>query len=56
MGQPRDGDPRAAWLELDVERGELRGHRVTYDVERAVAGILEAGLPEFTAERLRDGV
>jgi len=52
VGQPRDGDPRAAWLELDMESWEATYHRITYDVERAAASIERAGLPEHLARRL----
>ena len=45
VGQPRDGDPRAAWLELDTEARTARFHRVAYDIDRAAAAILAAGLP-----------
>ncbi|HET7121688.1 MAG TPA: metallophosphoesterase family protein [Solirubrobacterales bacterium] len=55
VGQPRDGDPRAAWLELDTEAWTGRYHRVAYDVEGAAAAILAAGLPEALAERLAVG-
>ncbi|MBO0768865.1 MAG: metallophosphoesterase family protein [Solirubrobacterales bacterium] len=55
VGQPRDGDPRAAWLELDVAAGRATYHRVEYDVEGAGAVIREVGLPEGLAERLRYG-
>jgi diadenosine tetraphosphatase ApaH/serine/threonine PP2A family protein phosphatase len=55
VGQPRDGDPRAAWLELDTERWLARYHRVEYDVEGAAAAIREAGLPSVLAERLEVG-
>jgi diadenosine tetraphosphatase ApaH/serine/threonine PP2A family protein phosphatase len=55
VGQPRDGDPRAAWLELDSDRGKARFHRVAYDIERAAAGVIEAGLPRRLAERLEVG-
>jgi diadenosine tetraphosphatase ApaH/serine/threonine PP2A family protein phosphatase len=55
VGQPRDGDPRAAWLELDTEDGVGRYHRVPYDIEGAAAAITEAGLPSSLAERLRVG-
>lgn len=54
-GQPRDGDPRAAWLELDTEAATARFRRVDYDIERAAAAIVEAGLPKRLAERLRLG-
>jgi predicted phosphodiesterase len=55
VGQPRDGDPRAAWLELDTEEWTARYHRVAYDVVAAGAAILEAGLPASLAERLQIG-
>jgi diadenosine tetraphosphatase ApaH/serine/threonine PP2A family protein phosphatase len=54
-GQPRDGDPRAAWLELDTAEQTARFHRVDYDVDRAAAAIVAAGLPERLAERLHTG-
>lgn len=55
VGQPRDGDPRAAWLELDTEVWQARYHRLPYDIEAAAAAIREAGLPDVLAERLELG-
>jgi len=55
VGQPRDGDPRAAWMELDTERWEARYHRLPYDIEGAAAAIRAAGLPDVLAERLEVG-
>ncbi len=55
VGQPRDGDPRAAWLELDLDACTAAFHRVPYDVAGAAAAILAAGLPESLAMRLRFG-
>jgi diadenosine tetraphosphatase ApaH/serine/threonine PP2A family protein phosphatase len=55
VGQPRDGDPRAAWLELDTETAAARYHRVPYDVDAAAGAILDAGLPRSLADRLRIG-
>jgi diadenosine tetraphosphatase ApaH/serine/threonine PP2A family protein phosphatase len=55
VGQPRDGDPRAAWLLLDEERDTLEHRRVDYDIDRAATRIRDAGLPAFLAERLRWG-
>jgi diadenosine tetraphosphatase ApaH/serine/threonine PP2A family protein phosphatase len=55
VGQPRDGDPRASWLELDTEAGTARFHRVGYDIERAAASIVAAGLPRRLADRLLVG-
>ncbi|HEY3434551.1 MAG TPA: metallophosphoesterase family protein [Solirubrobacterales bacterium] len=55
VGQPRDGDPRAAWLDLDTEAWSARYHRVEYDIEGAAAAITAAGLPSLLAERLEVG-
>ncbi len=55
VGQPRDGDPRAAWLELDTERQTARYHRVPYDIERAAGSIAAADLPGRLASRLYVG-
>jgi diadenosine tetraphosphatase ApaH/serine/threonine PP2A family protein phosphatase len=55
VGQPRDGDPRAAWLELDLDASTASFHRVAYDIERTQAEIRAAGLPEILAERLAFG-
>jgi diadenosine tetraphosphatase ApaH/serine/threonine PP2A family protein phosphatase len=55
VGQPRDGDPRAAWLELDTESWLAQYHRLPYEIEGAAAAIREAGLPEVLAERLELG-
>jgi diadenosine tetraphosphatase ApaH/serine/threonine PP2A family protein phosphatase len=52
VGQPRDGDPRAAWLELDTESAGVVFHRTPYDIERAAASITSAGLPQQLADRL----
>ena len=55
VGQPRDGDPRAAWLELDTENWTANYHRVEYDIAGAAAAIVAAGLPSLLAERLEVG-
>jgi predicted phosphodiesterase len=55
VGQPRDGDPRAAWLELDLGRWTAIYHRVDYDIAGAAATIRAARLPESLAERLSFG-
>jgi diadenosine tetraphosphatase ApaH/serine/threonine PP2A family protein phosphatase len=55
VGQPRDGDPRAAWLELDSELWTVRYHRTDYDIAGAAAAIRAAKLPESLAERLQYG-
>ena len=53
VGQPRDGDPTAAWLELDTDAGVVTWRRTAYDVERARSAILDAGLPARLGDRLR---
>ena len=55
VGQPRDGDPRAAWLELDTEGWTATYRRTEYDIDRAATSIVEAGLPEHLAARLHVG-
>lgn len=55
VGQPRDGDPRAAWAEVDLAARRLWFHRVPYDVEATIAASLRAGLPAEDAARLREG-
>jgi len=55
VGQPRDGDPRAAWLDLDLGAGSAVFHRVEYDIERTQAEIRGAGLPDVLADRLAFG-
>ena len=52
VGQPRDGDPRAAWMELDTEAWTVTYRRSGYEIERAAEAIAEAGLPEQLAARL----
>jgi predicted phosphodiesterase len=56
VGQPRDGDPDAAWLLLDLETRHASFRRAPYDVARTQAEIREQGLPEALAERLSFGV
>ena len=55
VGQPRDGDPRAAWLLLDTEAWSAQWRRVEYPIEKAAAAIEKAGLPKVLAERLYTG-
>ncbi len=56
IGQPRDGDPDAAWLLLDLDSRHASFRRVPYDVARTQRAIREAGLPDVLAERLDHGV
>jgi len=55
VGQPRDRDPRATWALWDVEAGRVELRRVAYDVDGARRKIVEAGLPQFLADRLAAG-
>ena len=55
VGQPRDGDPRAAWLLLDADTGHAEWRRVEYDVAGAQRAIRAAHLPDSLAERLQYG-
>lgn len=55
VGQPRDGDPRAAAAIVDLEERTVTPIRCDYDVERTIAAIERAGLPEPLADRLRAG-
>jgi diadenosine tetraphosphatase ApaH/serine/threonine PP2A family protein phosphatase len=55
VGQPRDGDSRAAWLELDTDAWKATYHRTNYDIDSAAEAIRDAGLPELLADRLYIG-
>jgi predicted phosphodiesterase len=55
VGQPRDGDPRAAWLELDTDTWEATYHRTEYEIDRAADAIAARKLPEHLAKRLYVG-
>src|SRR5712692_4428176 len=55
IGQPRDGDPRAAYAIVDTSERRVELYRATYPVEAAQAKIIEAGLPEVLAQRLAVG-
>ena len=55
VGQPRDGDPRAAWLLVDIERRFAAFHRVAYSIESTQAEMRERGLPAALALRLERG-
>jgi predicted phosphodiesterase len=54
-GQPRDGDPRAAWLVLDTGAWTAEWRRAPYDIAGAQAAIRAARLPDSLAERLQYG-
>jgi predicted phosphodiesterase len=55
VGQPRDGDPRAAWMLWDSDKRLVTFSRTLYDVRGAQKKILDAGLPEMLALRLEAG-
>ncbi|MFL5913935.1 MAG: metallophosphoesterase family protein [Gaiellaceae bacterium] len=55
VGQPRDGEPRAAYLVLDLDARTATFHRVEYDIERTQAEMRAARLPEALAARLTRG-
>jgi diadenosine tetraphosphatase ApaH/serine/threonine PP2A family protein phosphatase len=56
VGQPRDGDARAAYLVLDREVGRVTWHRVEYDIARVQTAMRALGLPDRLAARLAFGV
>jgi diadenosine tetraphosphatase ApaH/serine/threonine PP2A family protein phosphatase len=55
VGQPRDRNPQASFVTVDLDAGHIEFHRVDYDIEEAQAAILKGGLPEELAERLAFG-
>lgn len=56
VGQPRDGDPRAAWGVLDLTRRTFELRRVSYDIDAVAKEIRRAGLPHELGDRLYAGV
>jgi diadenosine tetraphosphatase ApaH/serine/threonine PP2A family protein phosphatase len=54
VGQPRDGDPRSAFMVYDTEKG-FEFYRVPYDLEKTQEKIIKAGLPPYLAVRLAYG-
>ena len=56
VGQPRDGDPKASWLELDTETGQSLWRRVAYDIATVREAIADAGLPRRLGDRLPLGL
>jgi predicted phosphodiesterase len=55
VGQPRDGNPKSAYVVYDVFEGTIELRRLDYDIPKAQAKIRAAGLPERLAERLDYG-
>jgi predicted phosphodiesterase len=56
VGQPRDGDARAAYLMLDTEEWTAGFKRVEYPIDEAAKAIIDAGLPRSLADRLYQGL
>ena len=55
VGQPRDRDPRAAYLLIDTDEGTWEHRRVQYRIDDTAARIKDAGLPAVLWERLYIG-
>jgi diadenosine tetraphosphatase ApaH/serine/threonine PP2A family protein phosphatase len=55
VGQPRDGDPRAAYAIVDTTKRKIEMFRLSYAIDEAQAKVLKAGLPEVLAQRLAVG-
>jgi putative phosphoesterase len=57
VGQPRDGDPRASYMLVDLDDGgmEVKHRRVEYDIEVVATRIRRLGIPEMLAARLFQG-
>jgi predicted phosphodiesterase len=55
VGQPRDGDWRAAYCVYDIEKNVVEQRRLEYDLKTAQKKIVQAGLPPLLAERLASG-
>ncbi len=56
VGQPRDGDPRAAWLVIDTTSRRATFCRTDYSIELTQAEMHERGLPKILSQRLEQGV
>lgn len=56
VGQPRDGDPRAAFCVYDTEAGEVTFHRLNFDIDKVAAEVREYAFGESLAKRLYRGV
>ena len=55
VGQPRDGDPNAAYMVFEPEARTLEYHRVPYDIDSTQQLMMERGLPESLISRLSFG-
>ena len=55
VGQPRDGNPDAAFCIYDTQKRSLEIKRVSYDIKSARSKIIDSGLPRFLGDRLISG-
>ena len=55
VGQPRDGNPKAAYVVYDMDESTIELRRLDYDIPKAQKKIMEAGLPQRLADRLALG-
>jgi diadenosine tetraphosphatase ApaH/serine/threonine PP2A family protein phosphatase len=55
VGQPRDGDPRAAYAIVDTRTRRVELYRIPYALEDAQTKVVKAGLPDVLAQRLAVG-
>ena len=55
VGQPRDGDPRAAYAVVDLDGMGFDLYRVEYDIDAVIDAVEAAGLPERIGQRLKMG-
>jgi predicted phosphodiesterase len=55
VGQPRDGNPKAAYVIYDLDEGSIEIRRLDYDIPKAQKKIIAAGLPQRLADRLALG-
>ncbi|MBI5383880.1 MAG: metallophosphoesterase family protein [Verrucomicrobia bacterium] len=55
VGQPRDGNPKAAYVIYDLDEGSIEIRRLDYDIPTVQRKIMAAGLPQRLADRLSLG-
>lgn len=55
VGQPRDGDPRAAYAVYDEDASTMYHYRIPYEIEATQARMIQQGLPDFLIARLSHG-
>jgi len=55
VGQPRDGDPRAAYAVVDLDGMDVDLHRVEYDVDAVIEAVRETDVPDRIGQRLKKG-